>query len=240
MTAVLAVTPVRRLPLAGLGVPAAVLAWIPAVLLLDVRGGLASQRLLGLGTWLLLAALLRRESRTTTAQVAVVVAFATLVEYTFSAGLGVYTYRLDNVPSYVPPGHGLVYLGALTLARSLVFTTRARLVVGAVLFVGGVYAGWGLLSSSRPDALGALWFGCLLAFCWKGSSPLVYAGAFVVVTYLELLGTGLGAWTWATHDPTGLLTIGNPPSGAAGGYAFFDAAALAAAPWLAGRLRLAR
>jgi hypothetical protein len=34
----------------------------------------------------------------------------------------------------------------------------------------------------------------------------------------------------------GVITIGNPPSGIAGGYAWFDAAALAAAPVLTGWL----
>jgi hypothetical protein len=51
------------------------------------------------------------------------------------------------------------------------------------------------------------------------------------VTYLELLGTHLGAWTWQVKDPVAhLISMGNPPSGAAGGYGFFDAAALALAP----------
>ena len=52
-------------------------------------------------------------------------------------------------------------------------------------------------------------------------------GAFVVVTYLELIGTSLRIWTWAPHDPTGIVAMGNPPSGAAGGYGWFDLAAVA-------------
>ncbi len=51
-----------------------------------------------------------------------------------------------------------------------------------------------------------------------------------MVTYLELLGTWLGTWEWQTHDPTGLVTIGNPPSGAAGGYGWFDLAAVLLGP----------
>ena len=51
----------------------------------------------------------------TFAQVAVVVAFATAIEYLCSPLLGIYTYRLHNVPAFVPPGHGLVYLAALAL-----------------------------------------------------------------------------------------------------------------------------
>jgi hypothetical protein len=40
------------------------------------------------------------------------------------------------------------------------------------------------------------------------------------------------------RDPIlGIVAMGNPPSGAAGGYGFFDAAALWAAPRLVDRLR---
>jgi hypothetical protein len=204
--------------------------WVPLVLLLDRSAGIWEQRLLGVGTWLILLALLRREVPLVRAQVAVVVLFATAVEYTFSPLLQVYVYRLDNVPAFVPPGHGLVYLCALAMGRSAWVRRRLRVLVVATVLVGGAYAGWGLFVHSRPDALGAFWYLCLLGFlCWGRSRPL-YVGAFVVVTYLELLGTWLGTWEWQTHDPTGLVTIGNPPSGAAGGYGWFDLAAVLAGP----------
>jgi hypothetical protein len=48
-------------------------------------------------------------------------------------------------------------------------------------------------------------------------------------------GTHLGTWTWQEHDPTGIVSIGNPPSGAAGGYGWFDLAALLIAPGLIAR-----
>ena len=109
---------------------------------------------------------------------------------------------------------------------------RSTRLVPAVLTACGAWALWGLTLSPTLDVLGALWFCCLLAFARYGSNPLLYAGAFLIVSYLELVGTGLGTWTWQQHDPTGLLAIGNPPSGVAGGYAWFDAAALALTPRL--------
>ena len=33
-------------------------------------------------------------------------------------------YRFDNVPAYVPPGHGMVYLTAVVLARSALLWLR--------------------------------------------------------------------------------------------------------------------
>ncbi len=93
------------------------------------------------------------------------------------------------------------------------------------------------LCASRPDALGAFWFLCLLGFLRWGPSRGLYVGAFLVVSYLELLGTSLGTWAWQPHDPTGLVSIGNPPSGAAGGYGWFDLAALLLGPALLVRWR---
>ncbi|BEP11908.1 hypothetical protein acdb102_02190 [Acidothermaceae bacterium B102] len=219
---------------------AVLLGWIPVILLLDSVGrhgvSLGWQRLLGVGTWVLLLVMLRGESRRTKAQVAIVVAFASLIEYTFAGLLGVYVYRLHDVPWFVPPGHGLVYLGALTFGRTpWAQRHRTPLVVGT-LVAGGGYAVWGAFVSSRFDSLGAFWFVCLALFLWWGRhnrNATVYVGAFVIVTYLELMGTGLGTWTWKLRDPIlGIVAIGNPPSGAAGGYGFFDAAALLGAPGL--------
>lgn len=206
--------------------------WVLVVLGLDTGASLGQQRLLGLGTWLLLLFALRSEDRATRLQVGVVVAFATVVEYVFAGWLGVYVYRLENIPAFVPPGHGLIYLAAFALGRSAWAHRHARPFLVSALVCCGAWALWGVTLSDRPDSLGMFWFGCLLLFAWKGKSPLLYAGAFVVVSYLELVGTSLGTWAWQPTDPTGLWTIGNPPSGIAGGYAWFDAAALYLAPRL--------
>ena len=209
--------------------------WLTAVLWLDRAGGgggLWQQRCLGLLTWVLLLVALSRVGRTVRAQTLVVVAFATLVEYVFSPTLEVYTYRFDNVPAFVPPGHGLVYLSAFALGHSASVERHQRAAVAAVLVVGGGWAAYGVLLAERPDALGAFWFACLALFMFFGPSQPVYIGAFVAVSWLELAGTHLGTWTWGTLDPTGAITIGNPPSGAAGGYGWFDLAGLLLAPWL--------
>ena len=215
--------------------PIVVMTWIPVTLVLDSHATLAQQWALGVVTWALLLVLLRGETRLVQLQTAIVIVFATLVEYTFSPFLEVYTYRFDNVPAFVPPGHGLVYLAAMCLGRSTFFRRHSReLIVGTVV-VGGLYAAWGVSPwAARPDVLGLFWYGCLVGFLLWGRSRLLYVGAFVVVTYLELIGTWLGVWTWASHDPTGLVSMGNPPSGAAGGYGWFDLVAITLAPVLLG------
>ena len=87
---------------------------------------------------------------------------------------------------------------------------------------GKRFAIWGLAFAPRNDAFGAIVYLCLLRFLLVGRAPLVYAGAFLICSYLELLGTSVGTWAWAPHDASGLLGVGNPPSGIAGGYCFLD------------------
>jgi hypothetical protein len=120
------------------------------------------------------------------AQTAVVVVFATLVEYVFSGWLEVYVYRLDHVAPYVPPGHGLVYLAALGFTRSAWLRAHARGAVTATVAVALGYAAWGLWLAPRADVLGAFWCLCLLGFLRWGRDRLLYVGALVVVTWLEL------------------------------------------------------
>jgi hypothetical protein len=142
-------------------------------------------------------------------------------------------YRFDNVPAFVPPGHGLVYLAALCMGRSRFFVRHERRLVAATVIVGGLYALWGVSPMApRPDVLGLFWYACLLGFLLWGRSRMLYVGAFIIVTYLEVIGTWLGVWTWAAYDPTGLVSMGNPPSGAAGGYGWFDLVAITTAPLL--------
>ncbi len=214
-------------------VAAVVLVWVPLVLLAQRTATPGRQDLLGLGTWVLLLALLVRQQPLVRAQTAVVVLFASAIEYTFSGWLHVYVYRLHDVPPFVPPGHGLVYLAALSIGGTELLRRHARPAVVATVVAGGLYALWGLSPwAPRPDMLGAFWFACLLGFLLFGRARLLYVGAFVVVTYLELLGTSMRIWTWAPKDPTGIVAMGNPPSGAAGGYGWFDLVAVAAAPVL--------
>jgi hypothetical protein len=74
-------------------------------------------------------------------------------------------------------------------------------------------------------------------FLWRSRARAAYAGVFVVVAALELYGTAIGTWRWATDLPGLGIPDGNPPSGVASGYVWFDVMALLLAPRL---LALAR
>ncbi|MGQ0642665.1 MAG: hypothetical protein ACT4P6_18130 [Gemmatimonadaceae bacterium] len=207
--------------------------WFSGVLALDVAAGIWFQRGLGLLSWTILIGLLHGEERAARFQVAVVVMFATVVEYTAAPLLGFYTYRLHNVPAFVPPGHGGLYLAALALGRSALFARYGRRLVRLALVAGAAWALWGVTLAARTDWLGLILFAGFCCVVAKGRAPSVFASTFILTAVLELLGTGLGNWRWATHDPTGVFTIGNPPSGIAGGYSVFDMVALTGGPALA-------
>ncbi len=53
-----------------------------------------------------------------------------------------------------------------------------------------------------------------------------------VVAALELYGTAVGTWRWAAELPGLGIPDGNPPSGVASGYVWFDVMALLVAPYL--------
>ena len=214
-------------------ITALVMAWIVAVLAADRVATPHEQLLLGLGTWVLLIALLWRQSPLVRTQTMVVVAFATLIEYTFSSGLHAYDYRLAHVPASVPPGHGLVYLAAATFGASVWVRKRANILLPLTVAIAAAVAIRGLLVPGRADVLGLFWFACLVGFIVWGRAKTLYIGAYIVVTFLEVMGTHWKVWTWASTDPViHRIGIGNPPSVAAGGYGWFDLAAVALAPLL--------
>ena len=59
-------------------------------------------------------------------QVITLVCVATVLEIIGSIVWGAYRYRLGNLPLFVPPGHGLVYLFGITAARLPVFQRFGR------------------------------------------------------------------------------------------------------------------
>jgi hypothetical protein len=193
---------------------------------------------LGVATWIVLGVALMRAPLDRRLQALGVVAFATIGEVTGSLIWGVYTYRLHNLPLFVPPAHGIVYLTGLALAVSLRHRGRELLAVAAVFAVT-----WGLLGLTvlpRRDVAGAIGVPLLLLFLWRGGNRAIYAGVFLVVASLELYGTAIGTWRWAPELPGLGIPNGNPPSGVASGYVWFDVMAMLVAPYLVALTRRSR
>ncbi len=227
---------VRRLPLATLLL---ITAWTAGGLLVDRHAGHSGQLVLGILTACVLAGMLAVQPKTVRLQTLAVVGIATVGEILGSLVWGLYGYRLENLPAFVPPGHGLVYLAGLSLATLLAGHARALLVAaGAVALAWGVA---GITVLPTPDASGTIGCAFLVGVLVLTRRP-VYAGVFLVVVALELYGTALGTWTWQPAVPGLGLSQGNPPSGVASGYVVFDVLALALVARLgaAGALRQSR
>jgi hypothetical protein len=208
----------------------AIIAFLAVLLAVDTQVALPGQLVLGGLTWIALALALAAVSPLVRVQTLVVVAVATCGEIMGSIVWGVYTYRLENLPSFVPPAHGLVYLAGAALAGWA--AGRQRLLVGAALVAVLAWAAAGVTVLPRADVGGALGASLLAVYLLRGRAPATYAGVFFVVAWLELYGTALGTWTWAVEIPGTSVPNGNPPSGVAAGYVWFDIVALAAAPRL--------
>ncbi|HET9115816.1 MAG TPA: hypothetical protein VFN33_06955 [Gaiellaceae bacterium] len=203
-------------------------AYLAGLLALDTQVALRGQLALGALTFAVLAAALRPLPSLARAQAIGVVLFATVGEVTGSLVWGVYHYRLHNLPLFIPPAHGLVYLSGIALSRSV----RARAVVWAAAIGATAWGVAGLTTLPRLDVAGAVGVPLLLLFLWRSRLRATYAGVFLVVAGLELYGTSIGTWRWASTLPGLGIPDGNPPSGVAGGYVWFDVMALLVAPSL--------
>ena len=113
-------------------------------LVIDGSASKEMQNLLGVIAWIFLFGLLIGENREVRMQVVVAVAFATAGEHFASIYMEGYTYRFGNVPLYVPPGHGMVYLTAVALSRSRFFLVNARKLAVFVIATGGLWSLWGI------------------------------------------------------------------------------------------------
>jgi hypothetical protein len=214
--------------------------FVPVCFYLDVGSTQTFQNTLGVGAWLCLLVLLSGEQELVRIQVGVAILFATVGEHFASIYMEGYIYRFQNVPAFVPPGHGLVYLTAVVLARSTLFRRNQGTITLFVLVTGSAWATWGLIYSARSDTVGFVLFVVFFLCLYKGPSPRVYLGAYFITSWLELVGTHLGTWHWVPIDPASGLLQGNPPSGVAAWYCLVDAVAIAGAPVVLdvlGRLR---
>jgi len=212
--------PLRRPALITL---AAVSAWTVGGLWLDAQVGGTGQLLLGVLTVGVLAWLLTLQTPAVRLQTLAVIVIATAGEVVGSLIWGLYSYRLENLPTFVPPGHGLVYLAGVSLVT--LAAGRVWALLGTAAAAAAVWGVAGVTVLPATDLAGAIGCAFLLVVLVWTRRP-VYAGVFLVVAALELYGTALGTWRWEAEVPGLGLAQGNPPSGVASGYVVFDILAL--------------
>ena len=183
----------------------------------DMYTNIVGQTVIGLIVWLTLFSLLSDVDSDTRFMLMACLVIATAGEIVLSLGWELYTYRLDNIPLFVPPGHVLLLLLGLSLARRMSETT-ALAIIGA----SGAYSL--ALAAAGIDTLGVLLFGVLLtASVVMPTQRRLYASTFALALALELLGTWLGNWSWAREVPGTSLVTTNPPVAAGAFYCALDA-----------------
>ncbi|HEY6966113.1 MAG TPA: hypothetical protein VI229_01485 [Burkholderiales bacterium] len=186
----------------------------------DIHVDLPGQLAIGAVVWALTLALIwplpARERRFYLACIAI----ATAGELFLSLVWGLYTYRLGNVPLFVPPGHALMLMLGLGLSQRMP-ETAARAILGGAGAYTILAAIYGL------DTLAVPLFLLLAVSVLSLPSHLrLFASSFVLTLTLELYGTALGNWAWHREVPwIGLVTT-NPPAIAGAFYCTLHALAI--------------
>jgi len=194
-----------------------IVATLAAGLYLDVRTDVPGQIGVSAVVWLVLFYLLRGAADETRRGLMVCLVIATTGELILSLAWGLYTYRLGNVPMFVPPGHVLMLLLGLALARVM-----PRAAAYAILGCAALYSlEAGVLG---VDTLGiALFLVLAVAAIGMPEQRRLYASTFVLSLLLELYGTWLGNWSWAREVPATPLVTTNPPGVVGAFYCALDA-----------------
>ena len=130
-------------------------------------------------------------------------------------GWGLYTYRLGNLPWFVPPGHALLFFAGYKLSQTVPRWFPRLVTVLALLTVSTQVFAFGYTSE-------LLWIGLYLFFHALDRERTIYSVMLVLALGLELIGTYLGAWVWAEEVRFFGLSSMNPPLMAGAFYCVLD------------------
>jgi hypothetical protein len=150
-----------------------------------------------------------------------------LGEVFFSLIVGMYEYRLANVPLYIPPGHSILYAAVYYFVREPWVLRNKGWLAPLMLTVGVGYAAFWLVA--RNDVYGALCTTFYVYLIWRfPDSRLFFLTMFLLVAYLEQVGTSFACWSWpaSIFGKFDFLPSANPPSGISVFYFGFDVACL--------------
>ncbi|HLX81804.1 MAG TPA: hypothetical protein VKS43_14590 [Burkholderiales bacterium] len=172
----------------------------------DVHVDLPGQLAIGAVVWGLFLFLIARLPAAERHRYLACVAIATAGELFLSLVWGLYTYRLGNVPMFVPPGHALMLMLGLSVARRM-----PEIAARAILGGAGAYAI--LAAATGLDTLAApLYLLLMVPVLSLPAHRRLLASSFLLTLTLELYGTTLGNWSWPREVPwIGLVTT-NPPA----------------------------
>ncbi len=184
-------------------------------LAVDRHGGLAGQLAVSAWTWGLFFYLVRTVQPEWRMALYVCLAWATAGEIFLSLIWGLYTYRLENVPFFIPPGHVLLFYLGMVLAPRV-----PRLFVLSVPVLASLYA---VYASLRGIDTLSVPLTALFVLCWfQSAGRRLYSVMLVAALVLELYGTGMGNWAWDPEVRYFGLHSPNPPLAAGAFYCALD------------------
>lgn len=192
-----------------------VLATFVLGLIVDRYGGLAGQLAVSVWTWGLMFRLMRTSAKDWRLAFWACLVWATAGEIFLSLVWGLYTYRLENIPFFIPPGHVLLFWLGLTLATRVPGWFVALVPAAALGYAGFAWTS-GTDTVSVP--LIALFVLCML----RGADRRLYAVMFVASLAVELYGTWMGNWVWHPEVPYFAFSSANPPIAAGSFYCMLD------------------
>ncbi|ATX79679.1 hypothetical protein Ga0123461_1260 [Mariprofundus aestuarium] len=138
------------------------------------------------------------------------------IELFLSLGLGMYHYRLDNVPLWLLFGHGFIFALVFRLSRKQWAIKRTIVIQKTLLCFAVLYSVfWLIWANDWFGFLSAIAFMAIVYFAKKMRLFLLIM--FTVVCYIELIGAATGCWDWpeTAFNVSSWLASGNPPSGIA-------------------------
>ena len=189
--------------------------WISATGVAGLLPDSVAEWPVNLWCWGVFAYVYRLADRKERIEMLTVVALATPMELFFSEVWLIYEYQRDFMPLFVPAGHYFLF----DLGRRAAHTMRVSMAMPALMpFIPLVaYGAW-----TGGDTSGVVMLVLVLAFTQWGPQPRLYAAMAWAALAMELWGTYLGNWTWASEVPWTGLTAWNPPLLVGAFYCFGD------------------
>jgi predicted membrane protein len=135
-------------------------------------------------------------------------------EYFFSRGLNMYTYRLENVPFYVPIGHAALYGRVFMFSKASVVKKHHKAIEQLFALVIAIFAMVYLIF--LKDVFGFIMtIGVFLLLLKRPKDRLFFYTMYILVAILEIGGTAFGCWKWPNigFEVFEFLPSNNPPSG---------------------------
>jgi len=178
------------------------------------RNVIESQLMLNILMGLAFLAMLYRANSRARKLMVIGVVLGFIGEHFFSRVLGMYTYRLDNVPLYVPFGHGVLYARIFRFSKASLVKKYHKQIESFLSILMIIVAAIYMLFFN--DLFGFIMTVVVFLILWKRPKDrLFFFSMYMLVVVLEIGGTAFGAWKWP-NTAFGIfefLPSNNPPSG---------------------------